>query len=232
MTSTAAKLPVVVLISGRGSNFKALLECARAGELDVEVRAVVSNRGDAAGLETARHAGLPVRVVEHKGFDDREAFDRALADCIDEFDPALVILAGFMRVLTPGFVRRYDGRLLNIHPSLLPRHPGLDTHARAISSGDSEHGASVHLVNEEVDGGPVLAQVRVPIHTHDDAMRLAARVLVQEHQLLPLVVQWFAHGRIRLDSRGVLMDGEHLLRPLQFDEGAIPPLSPREAHTA
>ncbi|MGB0713615.1 MAG: phosphoribosylglycinamide formyltransferase [Gammaproteobacteria bacterium] len=225
MTTSGTKLPVVILISGRGSNFKALLDQARRGALNVDIRAVLSNRVDAAGLETARKAGLPVRVVEHKGFDDRAAFDKALAACIDEFDPALVILAGFMRVLTAEFVHHYDGRLLNIHPSLLPRHPGLDTHARAIAAGDPEHGASVHLVNEEVDGGPVLAQVRVNIHPQDDPVRLAARVLAQEHQLLPLVVEWFAGGRIRLDPDAVRLDGNRLDEPVCFAEGSIPPLT-------
>ncbi len=204
-----AKMSVVVLISGSGSNLQALIDGAVDGYLPIRMRAVVSNEPDAFGLQRAAFAGIETRVLNHRAFDDREAYDRALIELIDRFSPGLVVLAGFMRILTPAFVGHYRGRLLNIHPSLLPRFRGLHTHRRVLESGDLEHGASVHFVTEELDGGPLVLQVRVPIQPDDDAAALAARVLKHEHRIYPQVVRWFAEGRLRMAESGdlILDDG-------------------------
>lgn len=210
------KLPVVILISGRGSNLQAILDQAAGGTLPIDIRAVISNVPGAYGLERARQAGIETQVLSHKAFADREAYDRALIELIDRYAPGLVVLAGFMRILTPAFVRHYARRLLNIHPSLLPRHRGLNTHARALEEGDAEHGASVHLVTEELDGGPVLIQARVPVHPGDDPEVLAARVLEQEHRLYPEAIRWFAEGRIDFDDDQPRLDGRALTEPVQL----------------
>lgn len=201
---------VVVLLSGSGSNLQALIDSASAGDSPVRIRAVVSNRADAYGLQRAKAAGIDTAVLEHAGFAGREAFDAALMALIDGFSPDLVVLAGFMRILSGGFVRHYQGRLLNIHPSLLPKHKGLHTHQRALEAGDSEHGCSVHFVTEELDGGPLVVQAVVPVATDDTAQTLAQRVHLQEHQIYPLAVRWFAEGRLRLADQGALLDGEPL----------------------
>ncbi len=205
------RLPVVVLISGRGSNLKALLDAAAAG-LPAEVRCVISNRPGAGGLAHAAAAGVPTEVVDHTRFVSREAFDAALTEAIDRYSPGLVVLAGFMRVLGPELVRHYRGRLINIHPALLPAFPGLDTHRRAIEAGVAEHGASVHFVTEEVDAGPVILQARVPVLPGDTPEVLAARVLEQEHRIYPQAVRWIAEGRVRLEGNRVLLDG----RPVEL----------------
>lgn len=202
------KLPVIVLISGRGSNLQAIIDDAGQPDCPFELRAVVSNRPDAAGLERALQANIATRIVDHKCHASRESFDAALIQSIDSWRPGLVVLAGFMRLLTPDFVDHYDGRLINIHPSLLPAFPGLDTHQRAIASGAAEHGASVHFVTAALDGGPVIAQARVPVLARDDADTLAARVLTQEHRILPLAIRWFAEGRLELEGERVMLDGE------------------------
>jgi phosphoribosylglycinamide formyltransferase 1 len=208
------RLPIVILISGRGSNLQAIIDCARHGALAVDIRAVLSNRPDADGLQVARQAGIYTAVVDHTGYADRAAFDRALQDEIDRHRPGLLVLAGFMRLLTAGFVAHYRGRMLNIHPSLLPLLPGLDTHRRAIEAGHREHGASVHFVSTDMDGGPVLAQARVAILPGDTPGRLAERVLQQEHRLYPLAIQWFAGQRVRLDEGGrILFDDAPLTGP-------------------
>ncbi len=213
-------LPVVILISGRGSNLQAIIDRTGSGELPIEIRAVISNRPDAAGLEHAGQAGLETRVIDHKHYADRETFDQALQACIDSYRPGLVVLAGFMRILTPGFVQHYRGRLLNIHPSLLPEFPGLNTHQRAIDAGKREHGASVHFVTEDIDGGPVLLQVRIPVREDDDAATLAARVLREEHRLYPQAIRWFAEKRIILDENGhIRMDGKLLDQPALLPAG-------------
>ncbi len=183
--SLAPRRRLVVLISGGGSNLQAFLDAARDPAYPCEVVAVISNKTGVFGLERAARAGIPAEVLDHTAFPTREAFDAALAECIDAHAPDLVILAGFMRILTPAFVRRYAGRLLNIHPSLLPKYPGLHTHQRAIDAGDTEAGATVHLVTEELDGGPVILQARVPVLAGDTADTLAARILVQEHRIYP-----------------------------------------------
>ncbi|MCB1909783.1 MAG: phosphoribosylglycinamide formyltransferase [Rhodocyclaceae bacterium] len=190
---------IVVLISGRGSNMQAIVDAGIAG---ADVVAVISNRGDAAGLVFARERGIDTRIVDHKQFADRAAFDTALAATIDTFSPDLVVLAGFMRVLTDPFVLRYQGRLLNIHPSLLPAFSGLDTHRRAIEAGVRVHGATVHLVTPRLDAGPIVAQAVVPVLPGDDPAALAARVLREEHRLYPQVVRWFVEGRVAVDERG------------------------------
>ena len=190
---------IVVLISGSGSNMAAIVRAAAAGRwaqrFDARVAAVLSNRPDAAGLDWARGEGIATDVVDHKAFESREAFDAALAAAIDAHAPALVVLAGFMRILTPGFVERYAGRLINIHPSLLPAFPGLHTHRRAIEAGCTEAGCTVHYVTAQLDHGPMVAQAAVPILPGDDEHSLAARVLVEEHRLYPQAVRAVVEGR-------------------------------------
>ncbi|AMS23127.1 phosphoribosylglycinamide formyltransferase [Pseudomonas synxantha] len=209
---------VVVLLSGTGSNLQALIDSTRTGDSPVRIAAVISNRSDAYGLQRARDAGIDTRSLDHKAFDGREAFDRALIELIDAFEPKLVVLAGFMRILSADFVRHYEGRLLNIHPSLLPKYKGMHTHQRALDAGDSEHGCSVHFVTEELDGGPLVVQAVVPVESGDSAQTLAQRVHTQEHRIYPLAVRWFAEGRLILGDQGALLDGQllaasgHLIR--------------------
>jgi len=210
--SDDGKLPVVVLISGGGSNLQALIDGANASGA-YEIVAVVSNKADAYGLVRAAQAGIATAVLDHREFADRETFDTALAGLIDGFKPGLVVLAGFMRILTPGFVRHYAGRMLNIHPSLLPKYQGLNTHARALEAGDVEHGCSVHFVTEELDGGPVVAQAKVAVLPGDTPQSLAARVLEQEHRLYPAVVRWFSEGRLRWNSTAPVFDNQPLAEP-------------------
>jgi phosphoribosylglycinamide formyltransferase 1 len=208
---------VVVLISGRGSNMQALLEA----DLPVQFACVISNKADAPGLRIAAAHGVPTAVVDHRAHPDRAGFDAALAAEIDRHHPDLVVLAGFMRVLTEGFVRRYEKRLINIHPALLPAFPGLDTHARAIAAGVRVHGCTVHFVTPEVDAGPIIAQAAVPVLAEDTPRALAARVLRQEHRIFPLAVRWLAEGRVRLRDDGttavsqdaVSMENQALLSP-------------------
>ena len=215
----AAPLPIVVLISGNGTNLQAIIDAVRRGELAAEIRAVISNRPQAFGLERARRAGIPAETVDHTRYPGRNEFDAALRAVIDRYQPALVILAGFMRILTPEFVTHYHGRMLNIHPSLLPAFRGLDTHRRALAAGAKAHGVSVHFVTVELDGGPVIIQQQVPILPGDDAGTLAARVQTAEHRLYPRVIQWFAEGRIGLRDNRVVFDGTPLTAPLS-GEGA------------
>ena len=192
---------IVVLISGRGSNMLALIEAG------LPVSAVISNRADAEGLALAAARGIATRVVEHRRHARREDFDAALGAEIDRFAPRLVALAGFMRVLTPGFVARYRDRLLNIHPSLLPAFPGLDTHRRALAAGVKVHGCTVHYVTAELDHGPIVAQAVVPVRAGDDEASLAARVLRQEHVIYPRAARWFLEGRLALDNGTVQIRG-------------------------
>ena len=191
---------IVILISGRGSNMEALIAARDAGQLPVNIAAVISNRPDAAGLETAARAGIVTHYVDHKGFAERDRFDAALAECIDGFAPDLVVLAGFMRILSDGFVRHYAGRLMNIHPSLLPAFPGLHTHRRALEEGVRIHGCTVHFVTPALDHGPIVIQAAVPVVDGDDEATLAARVLRQEHRIYPQAVRWFAEDRLRLQG--------------------------------
>ncbi|QBP57364.1 phosphoribosylglycinamide formyltransferase [Burkholderia pseudomallei] len=191
---------LVILISGRGSNMEAIVRaCAREG-WPAEVAAVISNRPGAAGLEFAASHGIATAVVDHRAFDGRDSFDAALAAEIDRFAPDLVVLAGFMRILTPAFVVKYEGRMLNIHPSLLPSFKGIHTHQQALDAGVALHGASVHFVIPELDSGAIVAQAAVPVVAGDDADALAARVLAAEHTLYPRAVRWFVDGKLRLDA--------------------------------
>ena len=201
---------VVVLISGSGSNLQALIDSIAHEGTPARIAAVISNRADAYGLVRAQQAGIETRVLDHKQFDGREAFDAALVDTIDSFTPDLVVLAGFMRILTGDFVRHYEGRLLNIHPSLLPRHKGLHTHQRALEAGDHEHGCSVHFVTEELDGDPLVVQAVIPVESDDTPDSLAQRVHIQEHRIYPLALRWFAEGRLKLGTTGAQLDGTDL----------------------
>ena len=200
---------IVVLISGSGSNLQAIID-GLAGHPTARICAVVSNRADAYGLVRAEHAGITQHVLNHKDFADRLAFDNALIQVIDQYQPELVVLAGFMRILTPEFTRHYAQRLLNIHPSLLPKHKGLDTHQRALDAGDTEHGCSVHFVTEELDGGPVVIQAAFAIQADDNADQLAQTAHTLEHQIYPLAVRWFAEKRLRLTAQGAVLDGQPL----------------------
>ncbi|WP_278621326.1 phosphoribosylglycinamide formyltransferase [Ectopseudomonas oleovorans] len=201
---------VVVLISGSGSNLQALIDSVAHDGNPARIAAVICNRAGAHGLERAKQAGIATELLDHKQFDGREAFDAALIQAIDAHQPDLVVLAGFMRILTPGFVQHYAGRLLNIHPSLLPKHKGLHTHQRALEAGDSEHGCSVHFVTEELDGGPLVVQAVLPVMADDTAESLASRVHQQEHLIYPLAVRWFAEGRLRLGAQGAMLDDQPL----------------------
>lgn len=202
---------IVVLISGRGTNLEAVVNAAASERweerLGARVAAVICNRVDAPGLVRARQSGIPWHVVSHEEFGSRESFDEALARTIDRYAPALVVLAGFMRVLTPGFVRRYEGKLVNIHPSLLPLFPGLHTHRQALAAGVRVHGATVHFVSTKVDSGAIIAQAVVPVHPDDDEATLAARVLAEEHRLLPHVLKLVLEGRVRCENERVVLDG-------------------------
>jgi phosphoribosylglycinamide formyltransferase-1 len=194
---------MVILISGRGSNMQAMVEAG------LPVAAVISNRADAAGLKYAAARGIATAVVEHRGYATREAFDQALAQAIDAFRPDLLVLAGFMRILTEDFVLRYRDRLLNIHPSLLPAFPGLDTHARALAAGVKLHGATVHFVTAELDHGPIVIQAAVPVLRCDDEATLAARVLAEEHRIYPQAARWFLEGNLVIEGGVVRVKGDH-----------------------
>lgn len=194
---------IVILISGRGSNMEAVVHAAREEQWPARIAAVISNKADAKGLEFAQSHGIPTAVVANKEFATREAFDAALRDTIDRFAPDLVVLAGFMRILTPGFVAHYDGRMLNIHPSLLPLFPGLHTHQQALDAGVARHGATVHFVTAELDHGPAVLKAEVEVLPGDTADTLAARVLVQEHTLYPRAIRLFVEDRLSIDNGDV-----------------------------
>ena len=201
---------IVVLISGSGSNLQAIIDACSSGFIPGRISAVISNKANAYGLVRANDAGLSTQVLSHRAYQDRDKYDLALADAIDQHQPDLVVLAGFMRILTPAFVQRYQGRLLNIHPSLLPKYQGLHTHQRAIDAGDEEHGCSVHFVTEQLDGGPVILQAKVPVFSDDDAQSLAERVHEQEHRIYPLVVRWFCQNRLQQQADQAMLDGKVL----------------------
>jgi phosphoribosylglycinamide formyltransferase-1 len=203
---------VVVLISGSGSNLQALID-SQQQNLPISIVGVISNKPDVYGLQRADAACIPHQVVNHRDYDGREPFDQALAATIDQYQPDLVILAGFMRILTADFVRQYQGRMLNIHPSLLPKYQGLHTHQRALDANDHQHGVTVHFVTEELDGGPTIIQAIVPVVTGDTVDTLTKRVQAQEHIIYPMAVEWFATQRLRLDpqdTQKVLLDNEPL----------------------
>lgn len=201
---------VVVLISGSGSNLQALIDGQAEGSLDIEIVAVISNKPDVLGLKRAEQAGIAAQTLNHRDFDSRDTFDHALAAQIDKHQPDLIVLAGFMRILTPEFVRHYQGRMLNIHPSLLPKYQGLHTHRRALEAGDSIHGVTVHFVTEELDGGPPVIQAIVPVFDDDTEASLALRVQKQEHKIYPMAVNWFACHRLQMLAGKAVLDNETL----------------------
>jgi phosphoribosylglycinamide formyltransferase-1 len=201
---------LVVLISGQGSNLQAILDACEQGQIRGSVAAVFSNKSEAFGLTRAREAGVPAHALAASQFADREAFDNQLMLEIDAYAPDLVVLAGYMRILSPAFVQHYAGRMLNIHPSLLPKYPGLHTHRQAIENGDEEHGTSVHFVTEQLDGGPVILQAKVPVFAEDGEEDVTARVQHQEHAIYPLVVSWFVDGRLEMRDNAAWLDGGKL----------------------
>ena len=196
---------IVILISGRGSNMGAIVRAAQKDAWPAQIAAVISNRPDAAGLDFARSHGIQTAVLDHRTFQDRASFDAQLVELIDSFNPDLVVLAGFMRILTGDFVRHYAGKLLNIHPSLLPLFPGLHTHEQALAAGVSEHGATVHFVTEALDHGPMVIQAKVPVLPGDTADTLAKRVLKQEHVIYPRAVRWFIDNRLSIRDNQVIV---------------------------
>lgn len=210
-------LPTVVLISGSGSNLQSFIDGQAAGRLPIDLRAVVSSRADAFGLTRARRAGIPTAVLATRDYPTREAYDAALEELLAGYRPELVVLAGFMRILTGEFVTRHQGRLVNIHPSLLPAFRGLHTHRRALEAGVAEHGCSVHFVTPELDAGPVILQARVPVLPGDTPERLQERVQAQEHRVYPLAVRWIAEGRVALRDGRVWLDGAPLDAPPVLD---------------
>ena len=201
---------IVVLISGNGSNLQAIIDACAQERINGTLRAVFSNKADAYGLERAREAGIAAHALSAGEFDSREAFDRQLMQEIDAYAPDVVVLAGYMRILSPAFVANYSGRLLNIHPSLLPKYPGLHTHRQALANGDREHGTSVHFVTDELDGGPVILQAKIPVFEGDNEEDITARVQHQEHAIYPLVVGWFLEGRLTMKEGHAWLDGQPL----------------------
>lgn len=199
---------IVVLISGNGSNLQAIMDNSANG--NYRISGVISNKADAYGLLRAQQSNIATQVIDHKQYASRDLFDNALAKAIDAYNPGLVVLAGFMRILGADFVKHYQGRILNIHPSLLPAYPGTNTHQRVLDAGETQHGVSVHFVTEELDGGPVIAQEAIAIEPTDDADSLAEKIHQKEHILYPTVVSWFADGRLRLDGNDAYLD-ERLL---------------------
>jgi len=212
------RLPIAVLLSGAGTNFAAIAAAA-SEDLPVDIRCVLSDRPQARGLERARALGLPAEAIAPRDYPDRAAHDRALAERIDAAGAELVVLAGYMRIFQPPFIAHYARRLLNIHPSLLPAYRGLDTHRRAIEAGELWHGCTVHFVSDELDGGPLVAQARVPVLAGDTPETLAARVHAREHVLYPLVIGWYATGRLRETDAGAALDGRLLTTPVMLEDG-------------
>ncbi|EMP2052990.1 phosphoribosylglycinamide formyltransferase [Enterobacter kobei] len=201
---------IVVLISGNGSNLQAIIDACKQKKINGTIRAVFSNKADAFGLERARQESIPAHALVASQFAGREAFDRELVNEIDAYAPDVVVLAGYMRILSPAFVEHFAGRLLNIHPSLLPKYPGLHTHRQVLENGDEEHGTSVHFVTDELDGGPVILQAKVPVFDGDNEDDVTERVQTQEHAIYPLVVSWFVDGRLEMRDGAAWLDGVKL----------------------
>jgi phosphoribosylglycinamide formyltransferase-1 len=214
---SSRKLPIAILISGHGSNMRAIAEQAAAAQLPVEVRVVVSDQPEAVGLKSAAAMGIATQVLSPKQFPDRPSYDAALAQLVANYEPKLVVLAGFMRILTPQFIGQFAGRILNIHPSLLPKYRGLHTHRRALEACDTMHGVSVHFVTEELDGGPVIMQACIDVRADDTEQSLSARVQRQEHMIYSQVIEWFANGRLLLSGDRVVLDGKPLEQPVLID---------------
>ena len=216
MTAAATAKSAAILISGSGTNLQSFIDRTAAGELDLRLTVVLSNRTDAPGLERAKKAQIPIECLEHGDYADRESFDAALNDTLDRYAPDLIILAGFMRILTPVFIGHFEGRVFNIHPSLLPKYPGLDTHQRAIDAGDEWAGSTVHFATEELDGGPCVIQGRVRVEPDDTAKSLAARVLKVEHQIYPEAAALFVAGRLAYRDGAAWLDGKRMDEPIQW----------------
>ena len=215
MTGTTRK--TAILISGSGTNLQAFIDQAAANSIRLDICVVFSNNPAAYGLERAEKAGISTACVDHRDFEDRESFDRAAAGALDKFEPELIVLAGFMRILSPWFVRHYEGRILNIHPALLPLYPGLNTHQRAIDAGDAQHGTTVHFVTEELDGGPRIMQGRLDIRPSESAEELASRIQAVEHRIYPRATQLVADGEIVFRDGQAIRDGQRLAEPLLID---------------
>ncbi len=210
-----SRLPIAILISGRGTNMRVVAERAAGGSLPVDVRVVVSDQPAAEGLKTAAAMNITTRVLEPREFADRPTYDRALVQLIEQYQPKLIVLAGFMRILTPHFLGAFAGRILNVHPSLLPKYRGLHTHRRALEARDTVHGVSVHFVTEELDGGPVVLQAEVPVLPGDSEQTLSARVQQAEHRIYPQAIDWFARGRLLLQDGRAWLDGKPLDAPVR-----------------
>lgn len=217
MSRRSSPLRIVILISGRGSNMLAIAEHVRDGTTPAEIVAVMSNRADAPGLASAAALGIPIAVVSPDDHADRTAYDSALAERVAVDEPDLIVLAGFMLILGPAFLERFEGRMLNIHPSLLPRYRGLHTHRRVLEAGEHEHGASVHFVTEDLDGGPIVIQGRVAVRDDDSVETLSARVQRAEHSIYPQAVDWFARGRLTWKDGRAWLDGQPLDSPVCID---------------
>jgi len=211
MKSKVEPSRIVVLISGGGTNLQAIINACKLESYPGKVAGVISNKANVYGLTRAEDAKISTVTLSHKDFNSRDSYDKVLMDKIDNYSPDLVVLAGFMRILTPSFVEHYQGRLLNIHPSLLPKYQGLNTHQRAIDAKDNEHGVSVHFVTEELDGGPVILQAKVPVFSEDTSEDLAARVHEQEHRIYPLVIKWFCQNRLVMKKENAILDNIALL---------------------
>ncbi len=209
--NSAPPLPIVVLLSGNGSNLQAIIDQIAEGTLNARICAVISNKADAYGIQRAKAANIPTRIIEHSHYDDRESFDAELTRSIEKYQPELIVLAGFMRILTDDFVKHFYGRMINIHPSLLPKYRGLHTHKRALEAGDKEHGLSIHYVSVKLDGGPIILQQSVPVLEGDTEDSLAQRVLLQEHQAYPKVIQWFAQKRLQIVNNQVMIDNKAII---------------------
>ncbi|KXI28914.1 phosphoribosylglycinamide formyltransferase [Paraglaciecola hydrolytica] len=210
MPDSQQKKSIVVLVSGNGSNLQAIIDACAQQKLPANVSAVISNKADAYGLQRAKNANIPAVFLDHSTFTSREDYDRQLLAEISTFSPDLIVLAGFMRILSPDFVAHFEGKMLNIHPSLLPKYKGLHTHQRAIDAGDTEHGVSVHFVTAALDDGPVILQSKVPVFAEQDPEELAQRVQVQERQMYPLVIKWFCQGRLLMKNNKAFLDGNEL----------------------
>ena len=215
MSSNRGK--TAILISGSGTNLQAFIDFVAAGESDLDLAVVFSNRPDAFGLERAKREGIDTACIEHGDFDTRETFDQAVAAELDRWQPELLVLAGFMRILSPWFVQKYEGRILNIHPALLPRYPGLDTHQRVLDAGDEFHGSTVHFVTEELDGGPRILQGRIRVAPTNDPDELMQRVQAVEHRIYPEAANWFAQGRLTYKDEAAWLDGVRLDVPMVQD---------------
>ncbi|WP_121144738.1 phosphoribosylglycinamide formyltransferase [Orbus hercynius] len=197
---------IVVLVSGSGSNLQAIIDACHTKQINGQIVAVISNKADVYALERAKQAHIATHVINHQDYSSREAFDQMVAKQIDHYQPDLIVLAGYMRILSADFVQRYIGKMLNIHPSLLPKYPGLHTHRRAIEAGDGDHGTTVHFVTEELDGGPIVLQAKVPIFSNDEESDVIERVIAQEHQIYPLVIKWFCDNRLEMRDGKAYLD--------------------------